>query len=161
MAIDISSQAVEIMARRGVEDVHCADLFEYEGGPVDTVLMMGHGIGTVETIAGLHQFLTRAQGLLAEEGQVLLDSLDVRVTGHPTNLAYQEANRRAGRYIGEIRLQFEYQGKKGPYCGWLHVDAGTLKEHAGLAGWKCDVIIEENSGDYLARLSRGREQPGT
>jgi SAM-dependent methyltransferase len=154
-AIDVSAQAVAVMTRRGVKDVHCADLFTYEGGPFDTVLMMGHGIGTVETIAGLDRFLAHARGFLAEGGQVLLDSLDVRGTADPTNLAYQEANRRAGRYVGEIRLQLEYQGEKGPYCGWLHVDATTLKEHAGGAGWGCDVIAEQDGGDYLARLTKG------
>jgi SAM-dependent methyltransferase len=154
-AIDVSAQAVAVMTRRGVKDVHCADLFTYEGGPFDTVLMMGHGIGTVETIAGLDRFLAHARGFLAEGGQVLLDSLDVRGTADPTNLAYQEANRRAGRYVGEIRLQLEYQGEKGPYCGWLHVDATTLKEHAGGAGWGCDVIAGQDGGDYLARLTKG------
>ena len=33
-AIDISPQAVEIMAHRGVQDVHCAHLFEYQGVPL-------------------------------------------------------------------------------------------------------------------------------
>lgn len=88
-AVDISPQAVHIMAQRGVRDVHCAGLFEYQGGPFDTVLMMGHGIGMVKTLAGLDQFLAHARGWLSESGQVLLDSLDVRVTDDPKNLAYQ------------------------------------------------------------------------
>ncbi len=154
-AIDVSSRAVEIMSRRGVVDVRRADVFEYERGTFDTVLMLGHGIGLVETLAGLDRFLVQACGLLSAGGQVLLDSLDVRVTSDRKNLAYHEANRRAGRYIGEIRLQSEYQGKTGPCYGWLHVDAETLKTHAVDAAWKCEVILEENSGDYLARLTAG------
>ncbi|MHC4415711.1 MAG: class I SAM-dependent methyltransferase [Planctomycetota bacterium] len=152
-AIDISSHATKIMVQRGVTDVQCADFFESRGGPFQTVLMLGHGIGMVETLAGVDRFLAHAGGLLADEGQVMFDSLDVRTTSDPKNLAYHEANRRAGRYIGEIRLQFEYRGRQGPYCGWLHVDAGTLKEHAAKAGWRCEVIIEEANGDYLARLT--------
>jgi len=155
-AIDVNSAAVQIMTRRGVKDVHRADLFKCQYEPVDTILMMGHGIGMVETIEGLDRFLIHARGLLSEEGQILLDSLDVRTTGDPKNLAYHESNRRAGRYIGEIRVQFEYQGKHGPFCGWLHVDGGTLKEHAAKAGWKCDVVLEENTGNYLARLTKER-----
>jgi SAM-dependent methyltransferase len=155
-AIDVSCQAVQIMAQRGVVDVHGADLFHFTGGPFDTVLMVGHGIGMVETLVGLDRFIAHARGLLSDGGQVLLDSLDVRATDDPRNLAYQEANRRAGRYIGEIRLQFEYRGQKGPWCGWLHVDAATLKEHAEKAGWTSEVIRAEDSGDYLARLTKGR-----
>jgi SAM-dependent methyltransferase len=144
-AIDISSQAAEVMAHRGVEDVVCADLFEYKGEPFDTLLLMGHGIGMVES-----------HGLLTENGQLLLDSLDVRVTDDPGNLAYHDANRRSGWYIGETRVQFEYQDEKSPYCGWLHVDPGTLKEHASKTGWKSEVIMTEGSGEYLARLTKGR-----
>jgi len=154
-AIDISPQTVDILKQRGLKDVHCADIFGFREGRFDTLLMMGHGIGMVETIEGLDRFLAHVRGLLSEEGQVLLDSLDVRVTEDPKNLAYHEANRQARRYIGEIRMQFEYQGRKGPYCGWLHIDPATLKEHAVKQGWDCEVLMEEASGDYLARLSKG------
>ena len=151
-AIDINPQAVSIMRQQSLMDVHCADIFEFQGGRFDTLLMMGHGIGVVETIAGLDRFLAYAHGLLCEDGQVLLDSLDVRITENPSDLAYHEANRQAGRYIGEIRMQFEFHNEKGPYCGWLHVDAETLKDHAELAGWRCEVVYREESGTYLARL---------
>jgi SAM-dependent methyltransferase len=153
-AIDINPQAVAIAGQRGLKDVHCADIFEFQGGPFDTLLMMGHGIGMVETIAGLDRFLGHAPMLLSVNGQLLLDSLDVRVTDDPDNLAYHEANRKAGRYIGEIQMQFEFQSQRGPYCGWLQVDADTLIEHADLAGWQCQIVQREQNGDYLARLTR-------
>ena len=155
-AIDISRHAVDIMSQRGIEEVHCADIFHFTGGPFDTLLMMGHGIGVAENVAGLDRFLQHARSLLAEDGQVLLDSSDVRKTDDPAHLAYHEANRQAGRYIGEIRVQVEYQGKVGPTCGWLHVDAETLAKHAKQANWRFDVILEEPPGDYLARLTRER-----
>jgi len=97
-ALDISSQAVAVAKQRGLDEVYCADIFEFQGGPFDTLLMMGHGIGMVETIAGLDRFLRQAHRLLSANGQLLLDSLDVRITEDPDNLAYHEANRKAGRY---------------------------------------------------------------
>jgi SAM-dependent methyltransferase len=154
-AIDVIPATVEIMARRGVKDARCADLFDYEEKGFDTILMIGHGIGLVETIAGLDRFLTHAHKLLSEDGRVLLDSLDVRVTNDPSNLAYHRSNQQAGRYFGEIRLQFEYQSYAGPYCGWLHIDSATLKEHAANAGWNCEVITEDENGNYLAQLTKG------
>ncbi len=144
------------MARRGIKDARCADLFDFEDKKFDTILMMGLGIGLVETIAGLDRFLTHAHKLLSEEGRVLLDSLDVRVTDDPSDLAYQRANQQAGRYIGEIRMQFEFQGQKGPFCGWLHIDSANLKEHAAHTGWKCEVITAEENRNYLAQLTKGR-----
>jgi SAM-dependent methyltransferase len=153
-AIDISPQAVAIMVRQGVKDVHCVDIFRFDDGPFATVLMMGHGIGMVETIGGLSRFLSHARGLVSKNGQVLLDSLDVRLTDDPGHLSYHEANRRAGRYIGEIRLQLSFLGKTGPPCGWLHVDPQTLREQAESTGWRSELIRQEESGHYLARLRR-------
>lgn len=153
-AIDIIPVAVEIMQQRGVKDTRCADLFDYAVAQFDTILMMGHGIGLVETIAGLDRFLTHAHQLLYKGGRILLDSLDVRITDDASNLAYQRANQQAGRYIGEIRMQFEFQGRKGPYCGWLHIDSAALQEHAANAGWTCEVITADKNGNYLAELTK-------
>jgi SAM-dependent methyltransferase len=158
-AIDVSPQAVDIMTRRGVTDVRRANVFEFEAGPFDTLLLMGHGIGMVETIAGLDRFLDHARKLVSAQGQMFVDSLDVRVTDDPGSLAYHEANRRAGRYVGEVRLQLEYRGNKGPCCGWLHVDATTLGEHSGKAGWQCERIVSDERGGYLARLTPRGDTP--
>ncbi len=153
-AIDVSPQAAGIMKMMGVKDVRYADVFEFDGGPFDTLLMLGHGIGMAESMVGLDRFLSKARTLLTEGGQVIMDSLDVRITDSPANLAYHEANRQAGRYIGEIRMQFEFHGMKGPFCGWLQVDDETLSQHSGMAGWQCEIIQRDSTGDYLARLTR-------
>lgn len=152
--LDISPEAVVVARRRGVAEVRCADVSSFTGGPFDTLLMLGHGIGMVETIAGLERFLSHARSLVAGGGGLLVDSHDVRATDDPANLAYHEANRRAGRYVGEIRMQFEFRGQAGPYYGWLHGDAETLREHAEAAGWGCDIVLRGVGGDYLARLTR-------
>ncbi len=153
-AIDIISQAAEIMIHRGVLDVHLADVFQVHAGPFDTLLMLGHGIGVVEDLQGLNRFLIHAQQLTHGHGQLLLHSLDVRQTDDPGNLAYHDANRRAGRYIGETQIQFNYQGRDGPYCRWLHIDPQTLAEQAEQAGWECEIILEHKSGEYLACLTQ-------
>jgi 2-polyprenyl-3-methyl-5-hydroxy-6-metoxy-1,4-benzoquinol methylase len=153
LAIDVSPHATEIMLRRGVREVQCIDVFEYRGGPFDTLLMMGHGIGMVEDLSGLDRFLGHAHELLKPDGQIVLDSLDVRCTDDARHLAYQEANRLAGRYLGEIRMHFTYKEQKGPAFGWLHVDSETLTDHAETASWSCQVVYREANGDYLARLT--------
>ena len=152
-AIDILPQAVDIMAKRGVRTAHRADIFDYAGGPFDTILLMGHGIGMVETIDGLGRFLSHTRGLASAKGQILLDSLDVRVTEEPAHLAYHERNRKAGRYVGETRLVFGFRDMEGPPCGWLHVDSETLALHAGDNGWDSQVVLESGDGQYLARLT--------
>jgi len=153
-AVDICPEAVEIMRRRGVRDVHCADILTYQGGGFDTLLMLGHGLGITETLSGLDRFLAHARFLASSSGQILASSLDVRVASDPENLAYQDANKRAGRYIGEIRIQLEYAGRTGPYFGWLHIDSETLACHATAHRWNCEVIAADDVGNYVARLTR-------
>lgn len=153
LAIDVSPHAVAIMAKRGVKEVQCANVFEFQQGQFDTLLMMMHGIGLVEDLSGLDRFLHHAHRLLKPGGQIVCDSLDGRYTTDPVHLAYMESNRRAGHYFGEIRTWFEYKGKMGPIFGWLHVDPETLIAHAESMGWSCQVVFKENGGDYLARIT--------
>jgi SAM-dependent methyltransferase len=153
-ALDISPEAAAVARQRGVSDVHCGDILTFAGGSFDTLLLMGHGIGMVETIDGLKSFLSFAHRLLNVDGQIILDSVDVRVTDNVEHLAYHERNRKAGRYIGEIRTLFEFRDSKGPFCGWLQVDAETLTEQAKQAGWQCQVVLQSENGNYLARLTR-------
>ena len=80
--------------------------------------------------------------------------MDLRRTDEPVPLAYQEANRNAGRYFGELRLQTEYKGRKWPVWRFLRLDPETLGFHASKAGWSCQVVMEEEAGNYLGRLAR-------
>jgi len=152
-AMDINRDAVDVMLQRGVRDVRCADVCRARGGPFDTMLMLGHGIGMVEDLSGLDRFLAHAHRLAGSNAQLFAHSRDVRQTDDPAHLAYHDANRRAGRYVGEIRIQFEFEGQSGPSCGWLHVDANTLCERAERAGWGCEIVSEDAGGEYLAQLS--------
>jgi hypothetical protein len=140
------------MTRHGVSDVRCGDAFEIEIDPFDTLLMLGHGIGIVETLLELQVSLRRLLRLIGSSGQLLVHSTDVRRTEEAAHLAYHELNRKAGRYIGETRIQFEFHGQTGPYCGWLHVDPETLSEYAAASGWACGLVLKQDGGDYLARL---------
>ncbi len=153
-ALDICPEAVEVARRRGVRTAVCADVFAYQGGPFDTILMIGHGIGIVETMQGLDRFLVCAQSLLDEGGQILVDSLDARVARDRDNRKYHDENRRAGRYIGEVRMQLSFRDETGPFYGWLHVDSETLGGHARAVGWKMEVVVQGEHGDYLAKLTR-------
>ncbi len=151
-AIDISPHAVEILKQRGIDQAFCSDIFTFQNGSFDTLLMLGHGVGMVESLEGLERFLAKAGSLISNGGQLLLDSLDVRATADPVHLEYQKDRQRKGHYLGEIGMQFEFRGQTGPFCTWLHVDRDTLNEYARRAGWYCEILVELPGGDYLARL---------
>ncbi len=158
-AIDIAPEAVEIMRRRGVRDARCADLFRFEGGPFDTILMMMNGIGIVGTLAGLDALFRDVPRLLAPGGQLLVDSYDPRPEaageeGSPGTGSPGAEREASGQYLGEMRFQLEYKGRRGPTLGWLFLDPETLAAHATRAGWQCEVVWREEEGHYLARLTR-------
>ncbi len=152
-AIDILPQTIQIMQEQKLRDVRLADILSLSGEPFDTIIMLGHGIGMVENIGGLNHFLTHARKLVNSGGQILLTSLDVRVSSNPRNLAYHKNNTELGRYVGEIRMQFQYKDVTGPLFGWLHIDPETLKERSREFGWRCEVIRKQEDGSYLAKLS--------
>ena len=141
------------MQSRGIADVRLADIMSMKEGQFDTILMMGNGIGVVENIDGLEQYLKNLSELLAQGGQVLLTSVDIRFPDDAEYAEYQRKNLKAGRYIGEIRLKVVYKGIEGPEFGWLHVDPDTLADHASLKRFNCEILERLENDRYLARLT--------
>lgn len=142
-ALDVSPEAVEVMRRRGVRHVCCGDVFTFVGARFDTLLILMNGIGLVGTLDGLDRFLREVPRLLADGGQILLDSFD---PGPP------DPERPQG-YVGEMRFQLEYQGVRGAFYDFLFLDFETLRRRAEGAGWRCETIWQEDEGHYLARLT--------
>jgi len=155
-ALDISPEVVSVMKQLGVREVRQGDIFQFNETTYPTLLMLDHGLGLVGTVGGLRRFLNHTKALIREAGQILFDSIDVRQTKgkDPVHIAYQEANRRSGRYAGETRIQMTFEGVTGPYFGWLHIDPDSLADLAGPLGWRLEVLMHGDDGDYLGRLVR-------
>jgi len=149
-ALDVSPAAVEVMRRRGVRDVRCGDVFAFAGERFDTLLILMNGIGLVGTLDGLDRFLRDVPRLVADGGQVLLDSFD---PGPPDA-------ERPHAYAGEMRFQLEYRGVRGAYYDFVFLDFETLGRRADRAGWCCESIWQEDEGHYLARLTRRGTKEG-
>lgn len=152
LAIDISSHACDIMKKRGVVSAKCASVYDLKKEKFDTILLMGRSIGFVEDLLGLKKFLKYSKILLNPSGYILLDSLDVRNTTNPVHLSYHERNRHLGYYFGEIRLHMEYKGLLGEEFQLLFVDPQTLKNITREVGLKCEILNDEQKGDFLAKI---------
>jgi 2-polyprenyl-3-methyl-5-hydroxy-6-metoxy-1,4-benzoquinol methylase len=151
-AMDVSPEACEVMRRQGVKEVHCTSFNDFKAQPFDTLLILGRSICMVETLKGLGDFLKRARSLVKPGGQIILNSVDITKTKEPRHLAYHDLVRKAGRYVGEVRLSMQYKDFKALVIGLLHVDSVTLDSYAAKAKWSCEILVEEESGNYLARL---------
>jgi SAM-dependent methyltransferase len=152
-AIEILPSLVGILRDRGVRDARVATWMDVEGPPFDTVLMLMNGIGLTETLPGLRRFFSEARRLVRPGGQVLADSTDVRVRMDVEAGRTGALERPDGRYVGELRFQVEYEGRKGGPFPQLYVDAATLGRYAREEGWSCEIVCEpDRYGNYLARL---------
>jgi SAM-dependent methyltransferase len=153
-AIDVLPEAVAIMQARGVHDARLADIWTFDAGPFDTILMMMNGIGVLGTLQGLNRFLEDVPRLLKRGGQVLLDSGPGRVVGDSGEPAVELPLGDQGGYYGEAWIELEYRGEKGPPFRELYADSDTLARHAEAAGWECEIVFRDELGGYVARLTR-------
>lgn len=144
-ALEISGSACEIMKERGIRKVINQDIFQYDGGKYDTLLLLMNGIGLCEDIRGLQVFLEYIKKLLLPGGQVIFDSSDI-------SYVFEKIDYPLRNYYGEISYQYEYQGIKGKWFKWIYVDYLKLKIMAEQHGWACEMIYEDDMDQYLACL---------
>lgn len=152
-AIDVSPLSVEVMAKSGVDDARLVNLYDDAlCEKFDTILMLMNGSGFIGKIANMPQFFARIDSLLAEGGQVLMDS---------SNLIYLFEDEEggvdidlAGDYYGEVDFAMQYKNIKGEPFDWLYIDFETLAFHATENGFVAELAAEGEHYDYLARLTR-------
>lgn len=145
LAIDISPLSVQVMKDRGVKQVLEADIYRFNQGKFDTLLLLMNGIGLAGTVEGLKNLLIHLKTLLADGGQILFDSSDV---------AYlYEDHIPTHEYYGEIWYQYEYQQQKTDWFKWLYIDEKELQQIVEECGFKMEVLLEDEYGQYLTRLT--------
>ncbi|MDB4926515.1 methyltransferase domain-containing protein [Mucilaginibacter sp.] len=144
-AIDISLLCVQLMKERGVKKAVEADIFNYNAEKFDTLLFMMNGIGLAGTLQQLKQLLTHLKTLLTKGGQILFDSSDI---------AYlYEGKLPMQGYYGEIQYQYSYKKLKTEWFNWLYIDEHTLQQIAAETGFSMEVLLEDEFGQYLVRLT--------
>jgi len=149
-ALDIRPGFVKVMQRRGIKNVVNADIQDFNQGKFDTLLMLMNGIGFTLNFDGLERFLNSARDLLVAGGQILLDSSDLLYM-YKDEHGNVKINLNED-YYGEVEYQVEYKGKKGIPFNWLFVDFANLSFIADQAGFRCELLYEDESFNYLARL---------
>lgn len=148
--MDISAAAVDIMKKRGLKKASQDNILTYKisqgDRKYDTLLFMMNGIGLTGSISGLKNFLQQAKDLINMEGQLLFDSSDLSYLYH--EIPFPEYG-----YFGEVSFRYEYKSVKGNWFKWIYVDQKTLVEIAKATGWLAEILFEDDSDQYLARLT--------
>lgn len=146
-ALDFSPGACAVARQRGVKEVVQGDIFEWQQGGFDTLLLLMNGIGVTATISGLKTFLQQAEKLLNPGGQLLFDSSNVAYL-------YENGTPLPDNYFGEVRCRYAFNGAKTNWFTWLYIDQLRLQQLTAAAGWRTQLLFEDEEEQYLVRLTR-------
>lgn len=151
-AIDISPLSCEVMKERGIKDVECVNLFcKQLQGKYDTLLLLMNGTGIAGKLSQLPALLNRLKELLSEEGQILIDSSDLKYI-YENEDGSMDIDLNAS-YYGEVDYQMQYRDIKGEPFDWLYTDPMLLASVSKQCGLQCQIIEQGEHYDYLAKLT--------
>lgn len=152
-AIDVSPLSVEVMQKSGVIDARLLNFYnDTLDTKFDTILLLMNGSGIIGKIDNMSRFFRRIDQILADAGQVLMDSSDL-IYLFEDEEGFADINL-AGEYYGEVDFCMQYKNIKGDYFDWLYIDFETLSYHADNNGFKAELIKQGEHYDYLARITR-------
>ena len=150
-AIDISPLSCEVMKERGVKNAECVNLFNPQlQGKYDTLLLLMNGTGIAGKLNRLSMLLNRLKELLAEGGQILIDSSDLKYI-YENEDGSMDIDLNAP-YYGEVDYQMQYKNVKGEPFDWLYTDPMLLASISKQCGLNCEIVEEGENYDFLARL---------
>lgn len=151
-AIDISENAVKACQLRGIENVKVANILDLDvKNKFDTILLLMNGTGIFGTLKETDKYLQKLKSLLKDEGQILIDSSDlIYMYDQDEDGAYCIP---AEGYYGELTFTVQYKGETEDTFPWLYLDYNTLQNAAIANGLKCELLLEGEHFDYIAKLS--------
>ena len=151
-SIDISANAIQACTLRGLKNAKIQDVLTLENEKYDTILLVMNGAGMCGKLKNIPNFLLKLKSLLNPGGQILLDSSDI--------IYMFDDDEDGGKWIpskneyyGEIVFNISYKGEKEKPFDWMFIDYNTLQNAALDNGFQCELILEGEHYDYLARLS--------
>jgi len=149
-ALEKSELSVEAMKKQGIVKVVHTDIFDYNEQQYNTILLLMNGAGIGETMDGLRKLLTHLKTLLLNDGQILIDSSDIKYLFEEEDgsVWVDLAN---DKYYGEMTYEVIYK-KSSAKLNWLFIDFENLTKIAALAGLECKLIAKGDHYDYLAQL---------
>jgi SAM-dependent methyltransferase len=152
VSIDISEKAIETCRLRGLKNAQVQNVLDFEGEKFDTILLLMNGTGIFGKLENCNKYLSKLKSLLNPGGQILIDSSDI--------IYMFDEDEDGGKWIpseteyyGELTFTISYKGEKEETFDWLYLDYNTLQNAAIANGLKCELIMEGEHYDYLAKLS--------
>ena len=148
-SIDISKGAIDTCKLRGLKNAHVCDVLD-ETETFDTILMLMNGSGFFESLERTPQVLHHLKGLLNKNGQILIDSSDIKYMYEDDDGGvWLDAN---SDYYGELEYHVTYKGETESFT-WMYLDFDNLKTACDIVGLQCELVLEGEHYDFLARIT--------
>ena len=149
-SIDISTNAIEACRLRGVKNARVQNVLDIENEKFDTIILLMNGTGIFGTLVKTSQYLLKLKCLLNPNGQILIDSSDIiYMFDEDEDGSFLIP---ADGYYGELTFSVQYKGETEDTFPWLYLDYNTLQNAANANSLQCELIMEGEHFDYLARL---------
>ena len=150
-AIDISANAIKTCKLRGIQKTFVQDILTIENEKFDSILLLMNGTGIFGSLENTPKFLQKLKSLLNPGGQILIDSSDIiYMFDQDEDGAFEVP---ANGYYGELEFTISYKGETEDSFPWLYLDYNTLQNAALDNGLQCELILEGEHYDYLAKLT--------
>ncbi|MFT4754731.1 MAG: SAM-dependent methyltransferase [Salibacteraceae bacterium] len=151
-AIDISEGAISCMKKQGLKKAIVQDFYTLQNQKYDTLLLLMNGFGVMGKLNKVAGFFEKVNELLAPGGQIIVDSSDLlHLYKEEDGSVLIDLN---GSYYGEVEYQMEFEDQKGFPFDWLFIDFGSMQDAAKKAGFNAVKIFEEETYQYLAKITR-------
>ena len=149
-SIDISPKAIECCRQRGLQNVDVLNVLN-ETNSFDTLLLLMNGSGIFKSLEQTPEVLAHLKTLLNKNGQILVDSSDIKYMYEDEDGAYL-LDLNSG-YYGELNYYLCYKGEKEEPMKWLYLDFQTLNTACQSVGLNCEKIMDGEHFDNLAKIS--------
>lgn len=149
-SIDISEKAIKACKLRGLKKAKVQDVMTLENEKYDTIIALMNGTGIFGTLKDTPKFLRKLKSLLNPGGQILIDSSDI--------IYMFDDDEDGGKWIpsngyyGELTFTISYKNETETPFPWLYIDYNTLQNTSHASGLRCELLLEGEHYDYLARL---------
>ena len=157
-AIDISENAITACQLRGLKTAKVQNVLDLNSkdsdrhqNKFDTILLLMNGTGIFGVLSETSKYLQKLKSLLTPSGQILIDSSDI---------IYMFDEEEDGSkwvpsegYYGELTFTISYKNETEAPFPWLYLDYNTLQNAAHANGLECELVLEGEHFDYLAKLS--------
>lgn len=160
-AIDLSAKAIEVCQKRGLKNAFVCDVTKFPLTEIrerfDTILLLMNGTGIFGTLNGFAKALPHLLALLKPEGQLLIDSSDIRYLfeNNEDGSIWMPSHK---TYYGELDFTVRYKKTSVSHFPWVYLDFKTLEHIASAQNAHCELVQEGEHYDYLAKIST--KKPG-